>query len=200
MRKIALSTDNKNKIKEIFDILKDFKFEIVTKKDLRINEEFDEIYNTLEENALLKAKKLKEFCKFSVLSDDTGLFVNSLNGEPGVFSARYAGEHGNDLKNRKKLLKNLENINDRSAYFKTVIVFIDENNKEFVATGILKGTISKEEKGENGFGYDKIFIPEGFSKTLAQIGLEEKNKISHRKKALENLRKILGDIYDNSRC
>lgn len=200
MKKIALSTDNKNKIKEIFDILKDFDFEIVTKNDLGIKDEFEEIYNTLEENASLKAKKLKEFCDFSVLADDTGLFVNSLNGDPGVFSARYAGEHGNDLKNRKKLLKNLENFKDRSAYFKTVIVFVDENNKKFVATGILQGKIATEEMGENGFGYDKIFIPEGFSKTLAEIGFEEKNKISHRKKALENLRKILGDVYDNRGC
>ena len=124
----------------------------------------------------------------------------ALNGEPGVLSARYAGEHGNSDANRKKLLKNLEGKLDRSAYFKTVIVFVDENGDEYVAKGILKGTISTEERGENGFGYDKIFIPENMDKTLAEIGAEEKNKFSHRKRALEDLKNILGDRYDSSSC
>ena len=93
MKKVALSTDNENKVKEIFEILKHYNFEIITKKKLKINEEFEEIYNTLEENATLKATKLRQFCNFAVLADDTGLFVNALNGEPGVFSARYAGVH-----------------------------------------------------------------------------------------------------------
>ena len=143
---------------------------------------------------------MREYCDFAVLADDTGLFVNALNGEPGVLSARYAGEHGNSDANRKKLLKNLEGKLDRSAYFKTVIVFVDENGDEYVAKGILKGTISTEERGENGFGYDKIFIPENMDKTLAEIGAEEKNKFSHRKRALEDLKNILGDRYDSSSC
>lgn len=200
MKKVALSTDNENKVKEIFEILKHYNFEIITKKKLKINEEFEEIYNTLEENATLKATKLRQFCNFAVLADDTGLFVNALNGEPGVFSARYAGVHGDSLKNREKLLKKLEGIEDRSAYFKTVIVFIDENGEKIMATGILKGNISKSERGKEGFGYDKIFIPQGYLKTLAEIGFEEKNKISHRKKALENLKILLGEKYDNSSC
>lgn len=200
MKKVALSTDNKNKVSEIFGILKDYNFEIVTKSELGVTEEFEEIYDTLEENSRLKAEKLRTFCEFSVLADDTGLFVTSLNGEPGVFSARYAGIHGNSDANRKKLLKNLEGIEDRSAYFKTVMIFIDEEGKEYLAKGILKGNISLEERGENGFGYDKIFVPEGMDKTLAEIGFEEKNKFSHRKRALENLKMILGDKYDNSSC
>lgn len=200
MKKVALSTDNKNKVLEISEILKDYNFKIITKSELGINEEFDEIYNTLEENSRLKAKKLKEFCDFSVLADDTGLFIDSLNGEPGVFSARYAGVHGDSDANRKKLLKKLESVKDRSAYFKTVIVFIDENGNEILAKGILKGKIALEEKGENGFGYDRIFIPEGMNKTLAEIGFKEKNKFSHRRRALEDLKKILGDKYDSSGC
>lgn len=200
MKKVALSTDNKNKVLEISEILKDYNFKIITKSELGINEEFDEIYNTLEENSRLKAKKLKEFCDFSVLADDTGLFVDSLNGEPGVFSARYAGVHGDSDANRKKLLKKLESVKDRSAYFKTVIVFIDEDGNEILAKGILKGKIALEEKGENGFGYDRIFIPEGMNKTLAEIGFKEKNKFSHRRRALEDLKKILGDKYDSSGC
>lgn len=200
MKKIALSTDNKNKIKEIYAILSKYDFEIVTKSELGVMEEFEEIYDTLEENAKLKAQKLREYCSFSVLADDTGLFVNSLNGEPGVLSARYAGEYGNNDKNRKKLLKNLEGKTDRSAYFKTVIVFIDEKGKEYVAKGILRGIIATEERGENGFGYDKIFIPENMNKTLAEIGADEKNKFSHRKRALEDLKDILGDRYDSSSC
>lgn len=200
MKKVALSTDNKNKVKEIFAILGKYDFEIITKSELGVTEEFEEIYNTLEENAHLKASELKKYCNEAVLADDTGLFVNALNGEPGVFSARYAGEEHDDKKNREKLLKNLEGKFDRSAYFKTVIVFIDENNREFVARGILKGNITEDERGENGFGYDKIFVPEGYTKTLAELSSEEKNHISHRKMALENLELILEDKYDNSGC
>ena len=200
MKKVALSTDNKNKIKEIFDILNKYDFKIVTKSELGVTEEFEEIYDTLEGNSKLKAEKLREYCSYAVLADDTGLFVKALNGEPGVLSARYAGEHGDSDANRKKLLKNLENKTDRSAYFKTVMVFVDENGKEYVAKGILKGTISLEERGENGFGYDKIFVPENMDKTLAEIAPEEKNKFSHRKRALEDLKNILGDKYDNSSC
>lgn len=200
MKKVALSTDNKNKIKEIFDILNKYDFEIVTKSELGVTEEFEEIYDTLEGNSKLKAEKLREYCSYAVLADDTGLFVKALNGEPGVLSARYAGEHGDSDANRKKLLKNLEGKTDRSAYFKTVMVFVDENGKEYVAKGILKGTISLEERGENGFGYDKIFVPENMDKTLAEIAPEEKNKFSHRKRALEDLKNILGDKYDNSSC
>ncbi|WP_455520679.1 non-canonical purine NTP pyrophosphatase, partial [Parvimonas micra] len=136
MKKVALSTDNKNKVKEMLAILSKYNFEIVTKSELGVNEEFEEIYDTLEENSKLKAEKLREYCSFAVLADDTGLFVNALNGEPGVLSARYAGEHGNSEANREKLLKNLEGKSDRSAYFKTVIVFVDENGKEFIAKGI----------------------------------------------------------------
>ena len=152
MKKVALSTDNKNKIKEIFDILNKYDFEIVTKSELGVTEEFEEIYDTLEGNSKLKAEKLREYCSYAVLADDTGLFVNALNGEPGVLSARYAGEHGDSDANRKKLLKNLEGKTDRSAYFKT------------------------------------------------EIEPEEKNKFSHRKRALEDLKNILGDKYDNSSC
>ena len=180
MKKVALSTDNKNKVKEMLAILSKFNFEIVTKGELGVNEEFEEIYDTLEENSKLKAEKL--------------------SGEPGVLSARYSGEHGNSEANREKLLKNLEGKPDRSAYFKTVIVFVNENGEEFVAKGILKGTISEDERGENGFGYDKIFIPENMEKTLAEISAEEKNKFSHRKRALEDLKNILGDRYDSSSC
>ena len=200
MKKVALSTDNKNKVKEMLAILSKYDFEIVTKSELGVNEEFEEIYDTLEENSKLKAEKLREYYSFAVLADDTGLFVNALNGEPGVLSARYAGEHGNSEANREKLLKNLEGKSDRSAYFKTVIVFVDENGKEFIAKGILKGTISEDERGENGFGYDNIFIPENMEKTLAEISAEEKNKFSHRKRALEDLKNILGDRYDSSSC
>ena len=190
MKKVALSTDNKNKVNEMLAILSKYDFEIVTKSELGVNEEFEEIYDTLEENSKLKAEKLREYCSFAVLADDTGLFVNALNGEPGVLSARYAGEHGNSEANREKLLRNLEGKSDRSAYFKTVIVFVDENGKEFIAKGILKGTISEVERGENGFGYDKIFIPENMKKTLAEISSEEKNKFSHRKRALEDLKNM----------
>lgn len=200
MKKVALSTDNKNKVLEIFSILSKYDFELLTKSEIGVEEEFEEIYDTLEENAHLKASELKKRCGFAVIADDTGLFVDALNGEPGVFSARYAGEECDDKKNRDKLLANLDAVENRNAYFKTVIVFIDENNKEYIAKGILKGHIAKAEMGENGFGYDKIFIPEGYDKSLAELSLEEKNKISHRKMALLDLENILGEKYDNSSC
>ena len=192
MKTLVLSTDNKNKLKEIKEILGDLDIEIMAKSDIYdLDFEVEEDGLTLYDNALKKANAIAERTKYAVLSDDTGLFVNALGGEPGVHSARYASEH-DDKKNREKLLKNLEDKEDRSAYFKTQIVLIDEDKNIIPIEGICEGSISKKEKGSQGFGYDSIFIPKGFDKTLAELGVAEKNKISHRAKALENLKnKIL---------
>ena len=131
-----------------------------------------------------------------VIADDTGLFVNALNGEPGVFSSRYAGEEGNSGKNCEKLIQNLEGIEDRSAYFKTVLALITEDKKVFKAEGICNGRIIKELKGENGFGYDPLFVPDGYSKTFAELGNDIKNKISHRALALEELKNIIKKLVE----
>ena len=149
--------------------------------------------DTLYDNALKKASAMAERVDYAVMADDTGLFVNALNGEPGVHSARYASEH-DDKKNREKLLNNLKDKDDRSAYFKTEIILIDEEKNIIPIEGVCPGKISLEEKGENGFGYDSIFIPDGYDKTFAEMSHEEKNEISHRSRALKNLRDKLSKL------
>lgn len=194
MRKIVLSTDNKNKLREIREILEELDVKIYGKSDIDgMNFEVVEDGYTLYDNALKKAKAMADRVDFAVLADDTGLFVDALGGEPGVHSARYASEH-NDKKNRQKLLKNLEDKKDRSAYFKTQIILIDEEKNIIPIEGVCPGKISLEERGDNGFGYDSIFIPEGFNKTFAEMSHEEKNEISHRARALKNLRDKLSNL------
>lgn len=194
MRKIVLSTDNKNKLREIREILEDLDVEIYGKSDIDgMDFEVVEDGDTLYDNALKKARAMADRVDFAVLADDTGLFVNALAGEPGVHSARYASEH-DDKKNRQKLLKNLEDKKDRSAYFKTQIILIDEDKNIIPIEGVCPGKISLEERGDNGFGYDSIFIPEGFNKTFAEMSHEEKNEISHRARALKNLRDKLSNL------
>lgn len=191
MEKIVLATHNKGKAKEMKNILSNINAEIITKSEIGIHEDPEETGDTLEENALIKGKAIYSICKLPVISDDTGLFVEALEGEPGVHSARYAGEEGNDSENRSKLLKELEGIRNRKAYFETVICFINNRGYESFAKGRCYGNISTEEVGNNGFGYDCLFIPEGESRTFAQMDDEEKNSMSHGSKALENLRIVL---------
>ena len=194
MREIVLSTDNINKLREIREILEDLDIKIYGKSDIEgLNFEVIEDGDTLYDNALKKASAMAERVDFAVLADDTGLFVKALNGEPGVHSARYASEH-DDKKNREKLLNNLKDKEDRSAYFKTEIILIDEDKNIIPIEGVCPGKISLEERGDNGFGYDSIFIPEGFDKTFAEMSHEEKNQISHRSRALKNLRDKLSKL------
>jgi XTP/dITP diphosphohydrolase len=192
MKKLVVSTGNEHKILEIREILHDLNIEVLSKNDIGLKElDVEEDGKTLEENSLKKARALSEKTDYMVIADDTGLFVNALNGEPGVYSSRYAGEDGNDKKNCEKLIKKLENVENRSAYFKTVIALITEDKEEIIAEGICRGKIGKEPKGQNGFGYDPLFIPEGYDKTFAELGHDIKNRISHRALALKELRKII---------
>ena len=194
MNKIVLSTDNKNKLREIKEILADFDIEIFGKSDVDgLDFEVVEDGETLYDNALKKADAMAKRVDLAVLADDTGLFVNALGGEPGVHSARYASEH-DDKKNREKLLRNLEGKEDRSAYFKTQIILIDSKEHIIPIEGVCEGKISEVERGDNGFGYDSIFIPDGFDKTFAEMSHEEKNEISHRARALKNLREKLENL------
>ncbi|MDP3387138.1 MAG: RdgB/HAM1 family non-canonical purine NTP pyrophosphatase [Eubacteriales bacterium] len=197
MLRIVISTGNEYKVREIGEVLKDFDVEVVSKNSLGLNHvEVDEDGHTLEENAIKKARELWKHTGGIVIADDTGLFVKYLKGDPGVHSSRYAGDHANDIENNDLLLKNMRNVEekDRKAFFKTVIVVIDRNEKIHLSEGICCGKIGIEPKGEHGFGYDSLFIVDGVGKTFAQMSNEEKNKYSHRGKALRKLENIFPEI------
>ena len=159
--------------------------------DVGCTEEIHETANTFEGNALIKAQYGYDTFKVSCFSDDSGLEVKALNNQPGVFSARYAGVPKSDERNMDKLLFELKGLKDRTACFKTVIVYIDSSGKAFSFEGKIEGEIIEEKRGEQGFGYDPIFQPKGYSKTFAEMDLEEKSKLSHRAKALEKFHAFL---------
>lgn len=200
-RKIVLSSGNEHKVKEIKSILKNMNIEILSKDDLGFHD-FDVVEDgeTLEENAFKKAVELSKLVRGIVISDDTGLFVDALRGDPGVYSARYAGEPVSNENNNRLLLKNLENVvpEKRTAYFKTVIAVILENGQRLTAEGICEGRIAFEPRGKNGFGYDPLFIVKGTGKTFSEMTDDEKNKISHRANALMNLRKKLEEVISEN--
>lgn len=196
-RKLVLSTDNKHKIKEIKDILKDLNIEVLSKSDIGLLDfDVEEDGNTLEENSIIKARAIKEKTEFMVMADDSGLFVESLKGEPGIYSARYAGVDGDDKKNNEKLLKEMEGFEakDRKASFFTVIALITEEGEVVTVKGECKGKIGLSPKGNNDFGYDPLFIPEGYDKTFAELDGQVKNEISHRAHALEEIKKTLKNL------
>ena len=182
---LIFATSNQNKVLEIQKILPK-KFNIKSLKDLNYFEDVPENETTIEGNAVFKAKYIYEKFNINVFADDTGLEVEALNGEPGVHSARYAGTTRNSEKNIKKLLKNLKNIKNRNARFKTAIALIIDN-KLHIFSGIVEGYILDSPKGNNGFGYDPIFCPNGFDKSFAELTLKEKNLISHRSFAMKKL-------------
>ncbi|MDD5150714.1 MAG: non-canonical purine NTP diphosphatase [Flavobacterium sp.] len=183
--KIVFATNNKNKILEVQQMLPS-SIEIISLESIGCYEEIPETATTIEENAIMKANYITEKYGFDCFADDTGLEVESLNGEPGVFSARYAGEQRNDDDNMNKLLHALSDKINRNAQFKTVIT-LNFRGKQYLFTGIAKGEITSKKTGNQGFGYDPIFRPEGFSETFAQLSLQEKGAISHRGKATEQL-------------
>ena len=194
--KLIFATNNQNKIVEIKTALSGG-LEIVTLKEAGINIEIDEPFETLEENAREKATVILNLTKQNCFSEDTGLEVTALNGAPGVRSARYAGNEADNKKNIALLLKNMEGIKEREAQFKTVICLL-LNEQEYLFTGICRGKINDVEQGNMGFGYDAIFTPDGADKTFAEMNMEEKNKYSHRKKALIQLIKFLNDDNEQS--
>lgn len=190
MREICFATNNKHKLEEVRSILGP-DFRVFSLNELSFNEELPETKNTFEENSLQKAEYLFNHFKMPCFADDSGLEVEALNGEPGVFSARYAGNHKNDEDNIQLLLKKLTGKSNRRAQFRTVITFIDQQGHHHFFEGVIKGTIIDEKKGSSGFGYDPVFIPEGYTKTFAQMDSFEKNAISHRSIAVKKLAKFL---------
>ncbi|WMN08073.1 non-canonical purine NTP diphosphatase [Marivirga arenosa] len=191
--KICFATNNANKIKEVAQMLGD-NFELLSLKDIGCNEELSEDQSTLEGNAQQKASYVYNNYNTNCFADDTGLEVESLNNEPGVFSARYAGPQRSDEDNMALLLQRLEKSSDRKARFRTVICAFINDEKHFFE-GIVEGKIASSHSGDKGFGYDPIFIPDGYDQTFAQMSLEEKNKISHRSKAV---RKLVDFLKTNS--
>ncbi|CAM3493475.1 non-canonical purine NTP diphosphatase [Flavobacterium chungbukense] len=183
--KLVFASNNKNKIAEIQSMLPE-SIKILSLEDINCLEDIPETADTIEGNAILKANYVTEKYGYDCFADDTGLEVNALNGEPGVYSARYAGEQKNADDNMNKLLKALENNENRNAQFKTVIT-LNLKGKQYLFTGIAKGEITITKTGTNGFGYDPIFKPENFDKTFAELPLEVKNKIGHRGKAVHQL-------------
>jgi XTP/dITP diphosphohydrolase len=183
--KLLFVTNNSHKLKEIKAAL-DSRFEILSLNEAGIYEEIPEPYNTLEENAIHKAKYIFEKYHLNVFADDTGLEVKALQGRPGVFSSRYAGEDCSFEDNINKLLFELRGVTDRKARFRTVLALII-NGRINIFEGVVEGHISEDKRGEEGFGYDPIFIPDGCSLSFAEMTLMDKNKISHRTMALEKL-------------
>ena len=182
--KLAIATNNAHKLSEIRAILGDSFEQLLSLKDLGIDVDVEETGTTLEENALLKARTICKLCKLPTLADDTGLMVDALDGAPGVYSARYAGEAHNDANNRALLLKNLEGKTSRRAHFSTVIAICYPNVDFITANGRVEGSILHEERGSEGFGYDSLFYSDELGKTFAQATPEEKNSVSHRGRAL----------------
>ncbi len=188
--KIAIATNNQNKLKEIRAILGSFFDEVLSLKDLNIDIEIKETGSTLTENALIKARTIRDLTGLTTLADDSGLMVDALDGAPGVYSARYAGEDHDDKKNNTLLLKNLEG-KERTAHFCTVIAVCFSNGEELTADGRVDGTILEEERGNSGFGYDPVFYSPEIGKTFAEATASEKNTVSHRSRALHNMLDLL---------
>ena len=191
-RKFVFATNNAHKLEEVTAILGN-RIELLSLKDIHCHVDIPETAETLEGNALLKAQYIFENYQMDSFADDTGLEVEALNGEPGVYSARYAGDGHNAEANMLKLLHNMEGIENRKAQFRTVFALIIDG-KEHLFEGFIKGEIIKTRRGNSGFGYDPIFVPEGYSQTFAEMGNELKNKISHRAIATNKLCKFLNSI------
>lgn len=184
-KKFVFATNNTHKLEEVTAILGD-KVEVLSMKDIRCTADIPETADTLAGNALLKARFIYENYQMDCFADDTGLEVEALDGAPGVYSARYAGDAHNSEANMKKLLHDLEGVENRKARFRTVFALIIDG-KEHLFEGIINGEITKTRRGASGFGYDPIFIPEGYTQTFAEMGNQLKNKISHRALATNKL-------------
>ncbi len=192
--RIVAATKNRHKIEEIQAITREFGMDVVSRDDAGVPDiDIEEDGDTFEENSEKKAREIMKLCGEITIADDSGLMVDALGGAPGVISARFAGEDGNDRKNNEKLLKLLAGVEteNRTARFVSVITMVYPDGRKIVARGECEGHMIYEPRGSNGFGYDPLFVPNGFDRTFAELSGVEKNQISHRAVALQNLRKIL---------
>lgn len=191
--RLCFASNNKHKLEEIKNVV-GRKFEILSLADIKCNEELPETRNTLEGNSLQKAEYILQHYNTPCFADDTGLEVEALHGAPGVYSARYAGNHRSNDDNIALLLQNLKNDTNRKAQFRTVITLIGIEAQPVFFEGIIRGEIITEKRGSSGFGYDPVFIPEGHSRTFAEMTLEEKNQLSHRAIAVKKLAEYLARL------
>ncbi|GHT65099.1 non-canonical purine NTP pyrophosphatase [Bacteroidia bacterium] len=191
-KKFVFATNNIHKLEEIRALL-GASYPISSPAEIGCTEDIPETADTLEGNALLKAQYIKTHYGYDCFADDTGLEVKALNNAPGVYSARYAGESKDSKANLRKVLRELENQSDRSARFRTVIALI-LGEKEYLFEGIVEGKLIEEARGNAGFGYDPVFVPEGYTETFAEMGADVKNTISHRAKAVKQLKAFLDEI------
>ena len=189
--KLVFATNNRHKLDEVRKITSGYT-EIVSLSEINCHEDIPETADTLEGNALQKARYIKEHFGYACFADDTGLEVEALNNAPGVYSARYAGPGHDSEANMDKLLHEMENKENRKARFRTVIALI-LNGKEHLFEGIVNGTVIREKRGGCGFGYDPIFVPDTYSQTFAEMGNDNKNQISHRAEAVKKLTAFLSD-------
>lgn len=197
--RIVAATKNKHKVEEIQAIMAEFGMEVVSRDAAGVPDiEVEEDGDTFEENSEKKAREIMELCGEITIADDSGLMVDALGGAPGVISARFAGEDGNDLANNEKLLKLLAHVppENRTARFVSVITLVYPDGKKIIARGECGGHIIYQPRGDNGFGYDPLFVPDGFDRTFAELTGVEKNRISHRAAALQNLKKKLQEERD----
>ena len=191
-QKLVFATNNAHKLQEVADILGQ-RIQLLSLRDIDCHADIPETAQTLEGNARIKSQYIVDHFQMNCFADDTGLEVEALDGAPGVYSARYAGEDNNSEANMQKLLHNLEGVENRKARFRTVISLMLDG-KEYQFEGIVNGTITHSRQGEGGFGYDPIFVPEGYEQTFAQLGEEVKNSISHRARAVNKLCEFLKNI------
>jgi XTP/dITP diphosphohydrolase len=189
---LVFATNNRHKLEEVSAKING-EIHLLTLEDIGCNEDIEETGTTFEENAGIKSRYVYDNYYLNCFGDDSGLIVDALNGEPGVYSARYAGEHGDHPANIKKVLENLQGVENRRAHFKTVISLIWDGN-EHLFEGISEGTITHQTAGHGGFGYDPIFQPDGYDITFAEMSLEDKNKISARARATEKLIAFLNQL------
>ncbi|MGP1404783.1 MAG: XTP/dITP diphosphatase [Catonella sp.] len=196
MDKIVFATTNEGKVKEIKEILEGFPVEVVSMKEMNITTDIEENGTTFEENSLIKAREISKLTGLPALADDSGLEVDYLNGEPGIYSARYLGKDTDYNYKNNYIIDRLKEAEDkeRSARFICVISLVLPDGREFVKKGVMEGRIGYEIKGENGFGYDPIFYLPEYGKTSAELSSDEKNKISHRGKALRAMKEVIAEL------
>ncbi len=195
MMNLIFASNNKGKLVEVQSLISN-NIKVISMKDAGINVDIPEPFHTFQENAYAKASYINKLTNGNCFAEDSGLIVPALNGDPGVFSARYAGEPSNDQNNNEKLIREIKNIADKSAYYQCVICLI-LNDKTYYFEGKCEGTIADEPKGDGGFGYDPLFIPKGYNQTFGELSLEVKNTLSHRGKAMKPFVEFLNqDLLD----